>query len=91
MAAKRNTKANDAEAQAAAAAAAEAEKAENAQTDEQANAPVDPDLGKTSDSVAEKKSEPINADEMATAVKVGGNSYQQYARQMFKEGLEESR
>lgn len=89
MAAKRNKTANDAEAQAAAAAAAEAEQVENAQTDEPTNAPED--NAPEDNAPAEDTSEAINADEMAAAVKVGGNSYQQYARQMFKERLEESR
>lgn len=37
------------------------------------------------------KPAPINADEMAASIKVSGNSYQQYARQMFKDRLEEGR
>lgn len=85
MTAKRNKEANDVEAQAAAAAAAEAEKAaadaeaeqaEQAQADEKAKA---------------EKPAPINADKMAADIKVSGNSYQQYARQMFKDRLEASR
>lgn len=40
----------------------------------------------------DKEPAPINADEMAREVKAStGNDYQQYARNMFKERLEESR
>lgn len=76
MAAKRNKPAEDAAAQAA------AEEAKNAEAN------IEPQIDPAED---QPQVEPINADQMAADVKVGGNSYQQYARQMFKDRLEESR
>lgn len=43
------------------------------------------------DKFPDDKPAPINADKMAAEIKTTGNSYQQYARQMFKDRLEANR
>lgn len=88
MAAKRNKTEDE---QVKAQANADAQTPETPETTGDAQSPEIPEEPKAPETPKAEKPAPINADKMAAAVKVNGNSYQQYARQMFKDRLEASR